>query len=86
MVKIASEKTWLLFHRRVLVLTKKLRIVQITPIPVFLVFDSFLEDLREEEIYKKLLVVDNQEDPWIKHGKCIILDHKNGSCGSKTIC
>ena len=48
---------------------QEISVMQVAPIPTFLVYDGFNKDLEAEEIYERLLSVNEQENDMIKHAK-----------------
>lgn len=53
--------TWPLFAGNNLVNTEVFNILQMAPIPLFLVINRFEDDLRVDEIYERILSLDNQK-------------------------
>jgi hypothetical protein len=46
---------------------KTTQIMQIAPIPSFVVYDGFNKDLSADEVYERLLSLDEQDNPMITH-------------------
>eukprot|EP00957_Ditylum_brightwellii_P175741 13382179-Ditylum_brightwellii.AAC.1 len=50
----------------------KMEVMQLVPIPAFLVYDRFVTDLQAEEVYEHLLSLADQTPTWITHAKAFL--------------
>eukprot|EP00957_Ditylum_brightwellii_P203343 15334222-Ditylum_brightwellii.AAC.1 len=60
--------------------TNVAEIMQIAPLPLFLLYNGFKADLQAEELYKWVLSLDNQADPYVTHAQnflCVCLVKRN---------
>eukprot|EP00957_Ditylum_brightwellii_P081553 6204199-Ditylum_brightwellii.AAC.1 len=47
-------------------------VMQLAPVPAFLVYDGFLTDLQAEEVYECLLSLTDQTPTWLSHAKVFL--------------
>jgi hypothetical protein len=61
--------TWNRFRSSNINETTTTTIMQLAPIPTFLVYDGFNKDLSAEEVYERVLSLDDQENQMVQHCK-----------------
>lgn len=71
-LKTKLADTWPFFIGSTLPDNAKVNIMQLAPIPTFLVYDGFDKDLSAADVYERLLSLDDQDNAAIAHAKKFI--------------
>ena len=67
-----TKASWHRFKRNNIAETSLAEVMQIAPIPAFLVYDGFNKDLSAEEIYERVLSVEDQNDASVVHCRAFL--------------
>eukprot|EP00957_Ditylum_brightwellii_P127019 9683334-Ditylum_brightwellii.AAC.1 len=65
----ANPFLWHRFLTNIILSEERETVIQIATIPAFLVYNGFSMDLRTEEVYERVLILDEQTPEWVAHTK-----------------
>eukprot|EP00957_Ditylum_brightwellii_P071667 5448236-Ditylum_brightwellii.AAC.1 len=70
--KNTTSTAWHRFLQNILLDNKKEEVMQLAPIPAFLVYDGLASDLQAKEVYKHLLSLADQTPPWANQARVFL--------------